>query len=225
MKRVVYVLGAGFSAPLGVPTMSTFWNVAQEMVNDRGLVKYQEVLDEILDTMKVDAYYKIGGALRIEEALSTIEMKHGLGKRSRHIENAKEFICQIIERNTPALEKRVGEERRAVKADNVWHNDLFRGENMVERYGHFVCSLHGLRVIRDTSDRNGDEGWTPLFVAGDKKVDVRYDVVTMNYDMVLEKICANVKSVSEGTEIQFLESPDDSNAPVLAKLHGCVSDR
>ncbi|MDI6784013.1 MAG: hypothetical protein QME64_07980 [bacterium] len=55
MERVVYFLGAGFSAPLGLPVMSNFLMLSKDMFFKDDKYKY---FDEVFKTIKEMAVIK-----------------------------------------------------------------------------------------------------------------------------------------------------------------------
>jgi hypothetical protein len=73
MERVVYLLGAGFSAPLGLPVMSNFLEKSKDMyfeTPDR--YKYfSDVFNQIRDFSVVKNYYN-SDLFNIEEILSIL---------------------------------------------------------------------------------------------------------------------------------------------------------
>ncbi len=83
MENVVYLLGAGFSAPLGLPVMSNFLEKAKDLYfSDE--IKYKsffKVLDKIKDLSIIKNYYH-ADLLNIEEILSILEMQQFLAKKN-----------------------------------------------------------------------------------------------------------------------------------------------
>ncbi len=68
MDKVVYITGAGFSAPLGLPVMSNFLLKAKDMyaVNSKKYAHFQEVFEQ-LDGMARIKHYFSSDLFNIEE--------------------------------------------------------------------------------------------------------------------------------------------------------------
>lgn len=105
MERVVYLLGAGFSAPLGLPVMSNFLEKSKDMYfeNKERYSYFSSVLDQIRDFSVVKNYYK-SDLFNIEEILSILEMANQLG--GRRLKLKKDFIkylSDVVEYYTPQI--------------------------------------------------------------------------------------------------------------------------
>ena len=80
MERVVYLLGAGFSAPLGLPVMSNFLMKSKDMYSedpDR-YSHFKKVFDRIREMSVCKNYYK-ADLFNIEEVLSILEISGSSG--------------------------------------------------------------------------------------------------------------------------------------------------
>jgi hypothetical protein len=88
--RIVYVLGAGFSAPLGLPVVSNFIQKACD-IYARDHNRYQDFgqIYEMIDEMsgRVKHYYTLAER-NVEEILSILEMR-SLVDRSVNVEKEK----------------------------------------------------------------------------------------------------------------------------------------
>jgi NAD-dependent SIR2 family protein deacetylase len=71
MERIVYLLGAGFSAPLGLPVMSNFYFKSQDMflTDPEKYGHFKDVFDTIRDMSIIKNYYD-ANLFNIEEILS-----------------------------------------------------------------------------------------------------------------------------------------------------------
>ncbi len=86
MENVVYLLGAGFSAPLGLPLMGNFLVKAKDMYwqHPDQFRHFSKVLDTIQKMHVCKSYFE-SDLSNIEEVLSIPEMQAIIGKScSRH---------------------------------------------------------------------------------------------------------------------------------------------
>ena len=97
MEKVVYLLGAGFSAPLGLPVVSNFLGKSRDLYF-RNKVKYEyflKVFKMIDDLHKIKNYYD-ADFFNIEEILSVLEMRNLLSEKySKDL--FRNFIADVIE--------------------------------------------------------------------------------------------------------------------------------
>jgi len=79
MDKVVYLLGAGFSAPLGLPVVSNFRVKSYELFarDPTKFAHFQEVFDRINELSRIKNFYD-ANLFNIEEILSLLEMEHHL---------------------------------------------------------------------------------------------------------------------------------------------------
>ena len=85
MEKVVYILGAGFSAPLGLPVMSNFLDMARDLHRDypEKYSHFAEIFAEIKKLAVSKNYFKTD-LFNIEEIFSILDMLeliNGHGKR------------------------------------------------------------------------------------------------------------------------------------------------
>jgi hypothetical protein len=104
MDKVVYLLGAGFSAPLGLPVVSNFRIKSYELFarDPEKFSHFQEVFDRINDLSRIKNFYD-ANLYNIEEILSLLEMEQHLeGKRLA--ESFIKYIVDVVSHYTPAIE-------------------------------------------------------------------------------------------------------------------------
>src|SRR5439155_2011359 len=133
-KHVVYVLGAGFSAPLGIPTVASFLDRAKTLQEeDADNFAY---FDKIFDTIKVlERAHNFYATDRtsIEDLLTMLDLKDELAGTTDS-QLFKKFICDVVISTTP----RIG----AGENPQRW-SDLFFGREPWASYGVFVSALLG----------------------------------------------------------------------------------
>lgn len=105
MNRVVYFLGAGFSASLGLPVMSDFLMRSKDMyaLDPDRYEHFQDVFKTI-ERLSISKNYYETDLFNIEEILSILEMRELLGEeevRSLFIK----YIIDVIEHYTPSIRK------------------------------------------------------------------------------------------------------------------------
>ena len=100
MDHVVYFLGAGFSAPLGLPVMRDFLVKSKDMfAQDPSRYKHFAKVFELIREMNVAKSYYETDLFNIEEILSILEMRDQLGgKRAKRF---IKYIADVIEHYTP----------------------------------------------------------------------------------------------------------------------------
>lgn len=123
MERVVYLLGAGFSAPLGLPVMSNFLSKSKDMYfeNQERYQYFSDVFSQIWDFSVVKNYYD-SDLFNIEEILSILEMASQLeGHKLK--KNFIKYLSDVITFYTPKL-------NYYLRGHNVsnW-NDFIFGDN------------------------------------------------------------------------------------------------
>ena len=225
MVNVVYILGAGFSAPLGLPVMRDFWQKGKDMLRSDPVKfgYFREIFKLMSDTSKAQTYFEYP-TQDIEEALSILEMRKFLGGEG-DFETFKHFITDVITYHTPLIPQ-------GVEPSGEWDRTIFGKNSVDERnqwFGYFVASLFSLGVqLSEYSDQyNQTRG--ELAFAREQNPELNYSVVTLNYDMVLENFCEFInKYLPSGfSKIGFSKNDEATRAqafPSLAKIHGSVKD-
>jgi hypothetical protein len=209
MERVVYVLGAGFSAPLGLPVIGNFLERArdQHLLDKMGGEAFEQVFEHIDRLARIKNTYA-ADLDNIEEILSILEIDAFLGKASlRGI--FQDFIRSVISYRTPQM-------KPAGPLDDSWQHHLFGDDAKLRAYGFFVSATQRLAFSKPSS---------ALDVSRIVKPDYVYDIVTANYDCVLENVCSYLNHAYSPTPpVEFRFAPSDADtAPALAKLHGSVA--
>jgi len=228
-EKVVYLLGAGFSQPRGLPVMSNFIDKSKELhrLNPQHYGYFADVFSKIADIAIATKYFETD-LNNIEEILSILEMSTQLETQpggespSRYF---RDYIAAVISAYTPDIEPIPG-----IFMTSHWESYIF-GENdpIWKDYGQFVASLHNL-VIKSYRKGEGDPQF--LWNFGSRRVaepKTRYDVISLNYDLVLETVCNFLNNHYQGEEypLRFQRTESDKPAtelglPWLAKLHGSI---
>lgn len=213
VEHVVYILGAGFSAPLGLPVMSDFRQKARDMIRSEP-AKYQhfnEAFGLFRDLAEIKHFLK-SDQLNIEEVLSVLEVERIIEDRDTSL--FTEMIRDVIKYYTPPL--RASENGVAMIPPQIfgdkWH-----------RHGYFVLGL-----LNRTCERykQSDRDYIRLVPS---KQDCAYAVVTLNYDLVVENAAETAQKyahkMDEGVLLQVhpASGPLHAIGPMLCKLHGSAA--
>jgi hypothetical protein len=222
MEKVVYLLGAGFSAPLNLPLMSDFVQKARDMyTQDKDRFRhFKPILDRMDGTAKSERYF-YSDSFNIEDLLSILEMGAYLGKGLTK-QSVVRFIREVIEHHTPSWP-----DLRIEVLPPDWRTAIFGPEEKWQLYGYFVASLHNVVL---TEENKQDPSGLPIhrFICEKQSnPSMRYDVITLNYDLVLENACqfmnSNFLCFHKINFVRDSELRDDHvQSPSLAKLHGSV---
>lgn len=226
MENVVYFLGAGFSAPLGLPVMSSFLEKAKDiyfvdMVKDEIYEKAFELLNN-LHKIKSDLNTDLSN---IEEVLSIITMREQIENN----ENNKifiEFIIKVIRYYQSKINFNFLEETIEV-------NDLFipvaigpgnRNDLLEIAYGLFILSLFNIDLLKHKDNSNQKQYHT--FVKSEKANRFNNTVITLNYDTIIENFINRINAIvySDKLSIEFNKKDENNiySEVKLLKLHGCI---
>jgi hypothetical protein len=227
-ENVVYILGAGFSAPLGIPTLRNFWEKSKAMIRDDNTTYgyFTDLLAKMSETVRAANYFQYEN-WNIEEALSMLEISETL-ESSETLQQFKQYICDVVNFFTKKNEFQANFDR--YRFPNNWFDLIFGQSELHQSYGHFVASLHNLRMTVDSADSG--RGQSVRWVSTEKLGinDVKYSIVTLNYDCVLENITTSINA--NYRPIQFnahfrgvTDVPNEpTDRPYLLKLHGSAME-
>lgn len=209
-ERVVYLLGAGFSAPLGLPVMSNFLHRAKDLfaTDPESYEHFQVVFNEIKDLHVAKTYYD-SDLLNIEEILSIMHMGQLL-KRDSVAQEFVTFLSDVIKAYTPEFKT-----KHTRWPGNVIDYPFF--SETWSYYSNFVSTLLNLKV----SAVGTQDGPRPAFAISER-AKMAYSVITLNYDLILELAEQSIHRISN-LECGFCpDSQRELGRVPLAKLHGSV---
>lgn len=177
MEKVAYVLGAGFSAPTGIPVTSGFMEAAEDLLEsgDKEVTYFREVIERAKQVASIKTYVS-SDLLNLEEVLSILEMMADLRGEERSDVFVR-FLCDVIRKTSPDWHPFAGS-----LASN-WYDQMWGRGSLVHPYGDFVGSLLGLGLRGSPR--------SPRVVDSFGHTQARYAVITFNYDRVLESLCEN----------------------------------
>jgi len=219
MENVVYVLGAGFSAPLGLPVMSDFLLKAKDMhASDPKKYDHFGKVFEKINSMAVAKSYYEADLFNIEEILSILEMRERLagGDTKAFVE----FLCDVIDFYTPEVP--------APRLESAnWY------DNVLGRWTHYLAFASSLLGIRLWTSRDSSRNMA-VDIAAIPNREFNYAVVSVNYDLVLEHMAEAINNMTAIRRMKCVFSKPRSEKNVsgeqeilvpLAKLHGSTRGR
>lgn len=208
--RVVYMLGAGFSAPLGLPVMSTFLSKSKDLYfSDPEAYSHFATVFQAIDKMSVAKNFFEADLFNIEEILSILEME-SFTAGARFSDAFQKYICDTISDLTPPIEP-------YGPLPGNWRDFVYGRDGRWRQYGTFVGALCGFKFSR----RNDDV----VVAVQEPPEEVEYSVITLNYDRVLETVpefLAEIYGLPKDAGFRRAPSKPADNRPLLAKLHGSV---
>lgn len=213
MNKVTYIIGAGFSAPLGLPVMSNFLIKSKDMYFEKPekFKHFQEVF-RLINQMAVCKNYFETDLFNIEEILSIIEMTNFIQNKKMKIAFIK-YIVDVIERYTPKF--KLGE----ILASN-WYDFMFGEEENQVLYGNFICNILGSKFRSTNMDKI-----RRIHVESIPNRNIKYSIISFNYDLVFEnyrQILNNIYVVDENICFEKNVYLSNWEKTHLSKLHGCV---
>lgn len=211
--NVVYLIGAGFSAPMGIPIVSNFLEKSKDQFfNDpQRFAHFRKVFETIASMAVTKGYYKTD-LTNIEEILSILEMREQFTQATSDSQFRK-YIADVIEYHTPAIGDRPW--------GRHWTSLLF-GPPPWANYGAFVAALFG-QTFEFVPDPTGGNVFSYRANSLMERA-FKYSVVTLNYDLIFEH-CAEYMNTGFKTSLKFKREWDEStdlDSIYLAKLHGGV---
>lgn len=215
-ENVVYILGAGFSAPLGLPVIANFLSRSKDLYAEypERFAHFKEVFALVQELSAAKNYYSIDLS-NIEEILSLLEMGEFAGAKSARVMFVK-YLQDVVMACTP--EPRLS---ASPAPDNWWQAFLGPDQNWMF-YAYFVASLCSVAFRREVPKG-------PILRETCVNPSARYAVVTLNYDVVLETAAALINRCTTGdSNVAFCTTTTkkrgDPSKTVLVKLHGSVDD-
>ena len=222
MQQIRYIIGAGFSAPLGLPTRANFLERAKDMIfrHPERYEQHHSLIKEFDQISKVGVYCTTD-PLDIEEALAIIEMEN-FAKARRSKKPFIDLIADTVKYYSRALDKIEG------PVEEEWLSNPFGPHRRINLYGVFATSLLGLRLAQRAHAADRSQPETEYF-AEELPQRNDYAVISTNYDLVLERFVEALRRhyrCSDRVRVQrpVLDDQDDDQPAglPLVKLHGSI---
>jgi len=238
MQKIAYILGAGFSKPLGLPIMSDFIDMAKDLYS-RDSQKYSYFSDVFRfihdDLAWVKTVYE-ADLNNIEEVLSILEMLHILDKvREKAVIEYKRFLSDVIDYYTPKFNMPSNLTRiergdylsdeellhtiARTRARNIQAqaSNFYFPSSLIKNYIYFVLGLFNAKLETTSVEKALRITCTSI-----ENPYAEYSIITLNYDLILEKIASFLSNFAKGKEIRFSSGGATDKFPVIAHLHGSV---
>jgi SIR2-like protein len=217
MENVCYILGAGFSAPLGLPLMSNFLIKSKDMYfENHERYKYFSKVFELIKEMSVSKNYYNTDLFNIEEILSILDIGQFL-KKERLKSDFIEYIKDVINFYTPEIPPKLN------PLPSNWQHQFF-GRNEYNYYGFFISCLHHIILIENMY---GPGKQRVIHAHKEEGGHAQYSIITLNYDLIPENFCREINDrclPQSGHPFEFKKGVNNTkeNIPIIAKLHGSV---
>lgn len=228
-ENILYIIGAGFSAPLGLPVMSNFISTSKDVYLRQKIdKKCFEAAFEAMKTLAGAKHFISTDLLNIEEVLCILEMEAYVRGESLSKHYA-DYIAETIDQSTPKPRYY----REGSDLPSNWQRLIFGGDELMARYVSFVCNLFRMRISENENEffhRRFDR-------VTDFSHNFRYGVISLNYDMVLENCIRFMNTAyrlptsfdftasSDANSTRNPYSPSSPDTVPLAKIHGSTQPR
>jgi hypothetical protein len=216
MERVVYLLGAGFSAPLGLPVVHNFLERSKDLYfGDPEKHKHFVRIFETINELSVCKNYFTTDLFNIEDVLSLLDMRSLLTNEDETRKTFVQYIADVIRGCTPSNPGRT--------EGRNWLETLF-GPEPWSYYGLFVATIfnHAFTRVMGRKHPNSIE-YDPVDAETQA---AEYAVITLNYDLVLESAAETLNNwfaIKSCFRRDFKNDPGESGfGGYLAKLHGSL---
>lgn len=223
-ERIVYIIGAGFSAPLDLPVMRNFVARAKDISESSPAASQHlsPVLSEI-ETLYKSTHFFNGDLGDIEEVLSVLHTRDVLGS-SLTKERFVRFVSTVVEKATPPFPPFSGS-----RPASNWEVQIFGHHELKRLYSCFAASLLFSR-ISERDMRPGAANADHFNFEWRSSPTPQYCVVSLNYDEVLDRALSVLNQYSQvpiGFRFRDAANPAEganSFGGMLLRPHGCVSD-
>ena len=218
MKRVVYILGAGFSAPLGIPTIGQFLPRAKDLLQEHpSKFAYFKDIFSTIQTLQVANNFYSTNTDNIEDLLTLLDFRNAISDRNDptqvHDETlVKRFISDVITGSMTPM--------KVDKASQRWDSLLFWDRPWTD-YGPFVSALLGYEFARSALIADQAPKLSDYTCSVVDEPSTSYSVISLNYDRVLEDAEKSINHLHKQKR-HFVPTSSDSRGTPLVKLHGSL---
>jgi len=221
-ENILYILGAGFSAPVGLPVMSNFIFKAKDLFarEPEKFAYFREIFKEMDRMSKAKSFIEYD-LLNIEDVLSVLEMKstvYGAGSK-RMSKMFRQFVADVITAHTRPIE---------ICNDGHWIWQVFGANAPLPQYGMFLANILKMQLlVEEQSNRSRF-----LEIRKSDRLVRNYSVITFNYDMILENALTHLLLTSWNRPSFKIDRALDKGQTLFhdpltlhyAKLHGSCDD-
>jgi hypothetical protein len=203
MKNVVYFLGAGFSAPAGLPVISNFlFKARNQYCSKPELFSVFKLVFDYIDSLSKAKNFISVDLFNIEEVFSISDIHGLLGHDRKNL--LETFIKDVIKYHTPNFRYNEGYKFK----QNF--EKIFGINEAANYYVSFIAALLFI-IFKQKKDVAMPLNEHSIFAETSSEREVDYRIITLNYDTVIEDAIA------------FLENKFGATCDLpIAKLHGSV---
>lgn len=206
MKNIVYFLGAGFSAPLGLPVMSNFiFKSKDQFFENTEKYSYFEDIFHYIDKLSKSKNFMNVNLFNIEEIFSIAEMHKKL-KANDNVD-LEGYIKDVIEYHTPTFEP----SEKGTLLQNFDITKILTKNSIYNSYILFIARLCGVQ-FRNFNSKEGLLKYDDFSLDIYNEADVKYRIITLNYDKIVENSVSFLSSYFNKQDLKI----------EIAKLHGSV---
>jgi hypothetical protein len=181
INKVVYILGAGFSRPLGIPIMDEFLDKARNLIEEDA-VKFSDlkvVLDNLSRFERANSRYVSLNVRNLEQVLSYLEVEALFSNEGNPLltrAQFRKFLAKVIDESTPRWEQK-GRDAKALMSDILTYREP--AIISLDDYARFFFALMNLCSINKESIVELTEKSSDKF-----QPKTQYSIITLNYDLV-----------------------------------------
>lgn len=215
MEHITYILGAGFSAPAGLPVMSNFLLKSKDMyfADPDAYNYFSKIFSRIDGLSKIKNFTNLD-LFNIEDILSVFEMERLVTQKRHTSKEFIQFISDVVRYHS------FTEDAVKPSLPGNWHNFIFGNpKNIARKYAAFVACLFNasFSLVKDSGPRR--------LITHSFRDNTAYSVITLNYDLILETIISAFHEFhNSDPKMGFLRERYDPDwkQPHLCKLHGSI---
>lgn len=206
MAEIVYFVGAGFSAPAGLPVIADFLFKAknQYFKQPEDFAYFKSVFSYIDGLSKGKNFTDIDLS-NVEEVFSIADTHELLGQGKK--KELQDFIKDVVSHHTPDFERHLG----GFDLSHGSFEILLGSSDCMRKYVSFVATVLGIEFAGTRTDNPDTLDYDDL-VAVQGEAPNNYKFISLNYDTILENA------------VDFINTNFSGTFPIsIAKLHGSVS--
>lgn len=218
MEKIVYILGSGFSAPLGLPVMANFIEKSKDLFqnNSEKFSGFSKIYEELEKLHKIRYFLKFD-IDNIEDILSFLEMEASLTGDKEIYNDFQSYLKAVVESHTPQI--------------HSFSEGLdFAGDGIKVFPDRFSLNYSYIYALILTAARFAISGSNKPTDSKQKQKNLikeyDYSFITLNYDRVIENLIEfHNKSFAAGETGKISVNPiksENNHFIRYAKLHGSL---
>lgn len=215
MEKIVYILGAGFSAPLGLPVMSNFLQKSKDQYFEQPAkyAHFNNIFEQEWDRVHKASNYYETDVFNVEDILSVLEFRARLDNSEdgeQRLAGFLDYLKDVIKFYTPI--DKLQQKPKWLFPDEDWN-----------KYIGFVAAI--LNCSFQETRHPLVSGYDDIsHIFNDfERTECQYSVITFNYDLVLESVQTHLKTFHSPRCFRRAIDLDNPRHQIhFAKLHGSI---